>query len=165
MGIIGRESRFGVPIRSSARSSATTASAARCATARSSFRSRRIATERCRPWANVRDAADPRLRIAAWTRTLPGDEPEAAVRRAHGEAVALCLIAGPPRRARRVEPVVPPGLDGAALGAAILAVLGATVARLVESADAAREYPVQRHELESFTWATAEAFTRSRGER
>ncbi len=110
------------------------------------------------PVGHVRDAAGPRLRIAAWSRTLLGDEPEAAVRRAHDDAVALCLSLG-----HRVDPVAPPDLDGASLGAAVLALLGATVARLLESVDAAREYPVQRDELELFTWAAADAFAR-RGE-
>lgn len=95
------------------------------------------------------------LRIAAWTRTLMGDEPEPAVRRAHDEAVALCLSLG-----HEVEPVVPPAIDGTALGDAFFLVAGSAVAALVEMVDRMRGHPVQHDELEPFTWALADDLAR-----
>jgi amidase len=84
-----------------------------------------------------------------------GDEPEPAVRRAHDEAVALCRSLG-----HEVELVAPPAIDGAALGDAFFLVAGSAVAALVEMVDRMRGHPVQRDELEPFTWAIADELAR-----
>lgn len=107
------------------------------------------------PVGHVRAPVARPLRIAAWTRTLMGDEPEPAVRRAHDEAVALCRSLG-----HEVELVAPPAIDGAALGDAFFLVAGSAVAALVEMVDRMRGHPVQRDELEPFTWAIADELAR-----
>lgn len=104
---------------------------------------------------HVRAAIARPLRIASWTRTLMGDEPEPAVRRAYDEAVALCRSLG-----HEVEPVAPPAIDGPALGDAFFLVAGSAVAALVEMVDRMRGHPVQREELEPFTWAIADELAR-----
>jgi amidase len=104
---------------------------------------------------HLRVAVARSLRIATWTRTLMGDEPEPSVRRAYDEAVALCRSLG-----HEVEPVAPPAIDGAALGDAFFLVAGSAVAALVEMVDRMRGHPVQRDELEPFTWAIADELAR-----
>mgnify|MGYP002777821414 CR=1 FL=1 len=96
-----------------------------------------------------------RLRIAAWTRTVFGEEPEPAVRRAHDEAVALCGELG-----HTVEPIAPPAVDGDALGDAFFLVAGAAVAGIVEAVGQARGRAVRAGEVEPFTWALVERFRR-----
>jgi amidase len=105
------------------------------------------------PVGFVREPIARPLRIATWTRTAMGTEPEPPVRRAYDEAVALLTGLG-----HLVEPVVPPGFDSPALGEAFLLVAGAAVAGIVESVDQLRDLPVQRDELEPYTWALADAF-------
>ncbi len=107
------------------------------------------------PVGHVRAPVARSLRIATWTRTLMGDEPEAAVRRAHDEAVALCRSLG-----HEIEPVAPPAIDGPAVGDAFFLVAGSAVAALVEMVDRMRGYPVQRDELEPFTWAISDELAR-----
>ena len=92
------------------------------------------------------------LRIATWTRTMVGDEPEPAVRRAHDETVALLSELG------HVVEVVPAPAFPEALGDAFLLVAGAAVSAIVEAQDRTREEPVQRDELEPFTWSLVDAY-------
>ena len=107
------------------------------------------------PLGHVREPIARSLRIATWTRTMLGDEPEPAVRRAHDEAVALCASLG-----HRVEPVAPPAVDGPALGDAFFLVAGSAVAGVIEMVDRLRGRPVQRDELEPFTWSLVEELER-----
>jgi amidase len=105
------------------------------------------------PVGFVREPLARKLRIAAWTRTVMGTEPEPPVRRAYEEALALLTGLG-----HSVEPIVPPSFDSPALGDAFLLVAGAAVAGIVEQVDQTRDLPVQRDELEPYTWALAETF-------
>lgn len=107
------------------------------------------------PVGHVRDPIDRRLRIATWTRAAMGQEPEPAVRRAHDEAVALCASLG-----HDVEPIAPPDVDGPALGDAFFIVAGAAVSAVVDMVGQMRGCPVDRGELEPFTWALVERYRR-----
>jgi amidase len=101
----------------------------------------------------VRDPIARKLRIAAWTRTMMGAEPEPAVGGAHDASVALLRDLG-----HIVEPVAAPAFDGASLGDAFFIVAGAAIAGVVDMVDRTRGEPVQREELEPFTWALLETF-------
>ncbi|MGA9521269.1 MAG: amidase family protein [Myxococcaceae bacterium] len=107
------------------------------------------------PVGYVREPTSRRLRIGTWTRTLMGEEPEPAVRRAWDEAVALCLSLG-----HEVEPMAPPAVDGPALGDAFFLVAGATVADVAQMMGQLRGTPVERRELEPFTWSLVEELQR-----
>lgn len=107
------------------------------------------------PVGHVREPIARRLRIATWTRTLMGEEPEPAVRRAHDEAVALCASLG-----HDVEPIAAPAISGPALGEAFFLVAGAAVAAVVEMVGQMLGRPVDRLELEPFTWSLVEALQR-----
>lgn len=104
---------------------------------------------------NVRQPIARSLRIGAWTRTLGGDEPEPAVLRAHEDTLRLCESLG-----HGVDLLPPPDIDSASLGDAILLTLGAAVFELIDSTDRSRGSPVQRDELEPFTWAIVDEFER-----
>lgn len=101
----------------------------------------------------VREPLKRKLRIAAWTRTVMGGEPEPAVRRAWEDTVSLLTGLG-----HQVEPIAPPDFDGPTLRDAFFLVAGAAVASLVENMDRMRGVPVQAEELEPFTWALVETF-------
>lgn len=75
------------------------------------------------PIGYVREPNGKRLRVATWSRTLMGDEPEAPVRRAYEEAIALMTSLG-----HEVEEVAPPTVDGPALRDAFFIVAGAAIA-------------------------------------
>jgi amidase len=105
------------------------------------------------PIGFVREPIARKLRIATWTRTMWGAEPEPAVRRAYEEAVALLVELG-----HHVEPVAPPGIHGPTLGEAFFLVSGAAIAGVVDSMDKRRDEPVQSNELEPFTWELMEDF-------
>lgn len=107
------------------------------------------------PVGYVREPIARRLRIAAWTRTTSGEEPEPAVRRAHEEALALCASLG-----HEVASIDAPALDGPALGDGFFLVAGAMVASITEMVAQMRGAPVERDELEPFTWSVVEAFRR-----
>jgi amidase len=92
------------------------------------------------------------LRIGAWTSTLGGEEPDAAVLRAHDDAVALLLGLG-----HRVETIAAPQIAFAELGEALYLVAGAAIANVVQTIDRTRSEPVQRHELEPFSWSLRDA--------
>lgn len=104
---------------------------------------------------HVREPITRPLRIATWTRTAIGEEPEPAVLRAHDEALALCLSLG-----HEVVPIELPAVDGLALGDAFFTVAGAAVAGVADMMAPLRGRPVEPHELEPFTWALIEAFRR-----
>lgn len=96
----------------------------------------------------VKEPIRRRLRIGTWTRTASGEEPTPAVRRAYDESVALLRELG-----HEVVPITAPALDGPALGEAFFVVAAAAVAGLVAMVDARRGSPVQRDELEPFSWS------------
>lgn len=104
---------------------------------------------------HVREPLARPLRIATWSRTLLGDAPEPEVARALDAAAALCASLG-----HVVEPVPPPPIDGPALGDAFFLVAGSAVAALVEMVDRMRGHPVQRTELEPFSWALVDELER-----
>lgn len=105
------------------------------------------------PVGFVREPLARPLRIATWTRTVMGQEPEPAVRRAYEEAVALLTGLG-----HHVEPIAPPPFEGPELGDAFFLVSGAAIAGIVDMLDQTRGVPVQTDELEPFTWALVETF-------
>jgi amidase len=107
------------------------------------------------PVGYVREPLSRRLRIGTWTRTLVGEEPVPAVRRAYDEAVALCTALG-----HDVEPIAPPTLDGAALGDGFFLVAGAALAGAVQMMGQLRGAPVDRRELEPFSWSLVEELQR-----
>ncbi|HEX2873003.1 MAG TPA: amidase family protein [Polyangiaceae bacterium] len=96
----------------------------------------------------VRDTIPGSLRVGAWTKTLSGEEPSSEVRRAHEGAIALLRDLG-----HHVEEVEGPVLDFERLGEAFYLVAGAAVANVIETIDRTRREPVQRAELEPFTWS------------
>jgi amidase len=100
----------------------------------------------------VREPLVERLRIGAWTRTMSGEEPEPAVLRAHTDAIALLSELG-----HTVEDIAPPEYELPMLADAYYVVAGAAVANLVETIERTRTEPVQRHQLEPFTWSLVEA--------
>jgi amidase len=101
----------------------------------------------------VRDPIARKLRIATWTATMMGAEPDHAVRLAYDASVALLGELG-----HIVEPIAPPRFDGPALGDASFIVAGGAIAGVVDMVDRARGEPVQREELEPFTWALIDTF-------
>ncbi|MBI5536753.1 MAG: amidase [Deltaproteobacteria bacterium] len=109
------------------------------------------------PVGYVRHPIERKLRIASWTRTAMGDEPEPAVRKAHDDAAALLGELG-----HHVEAIAPPTFDGPALADAFFLVAGAAIAGIVDMVDRMRGEPVQTEELEPFTWELVETFL-SRG--
>jgi amidase len=100
----------------------------------------------------VREPLRQRLRIGAWTRTMSGGEPEPGVLRAHAAAVSLLEELG-----HTVEPIEPPDYELPMLADAYYVVAGAAVAGVVETIDRTRAEPVQRCELEPFTWSLVDA--------
>ncbi|RYZ04238.1 MAG: amidase [Myxococcales bacterium] len=94
-----------------------------------------------------------RLRIAAFTRTMTGGEPEAAVRVAFDDAVRLLSELG-----HGVELVLPPTYESGAWVDALYVVVGAAVSGMVKLLDHQRGSPVQMHELEPFSWALLSRF-------
>lgn len=101
----------------------------------------------------VSEAASKRLRIAAFTRTAMGTEPEPAVRRAFDDAVALCTDLG-----HEVRVIEAPALDGAALGEAFFSSAGAAMNGMIEMVGGMRGAAVRPDELEPFTWALIRRF-------
>jgi amidase len=59
-----------------------------------------------------------------------------------------------------VEPIAAPALDGAALSDAFFLMAGAAVAGAVQMVGGMRGAPVQRHELEPFSWSLVEELQR-----
>ena len=103
----------------------------------------------------VREASAKRLRIAAFTRTAQGDEPDPAVRRAFDEAATLCTELG-----HEVREIDAPALDSAALGDAFFLSAGAAMAGMVEMIGGLRGTAVRADELEPFTWALIRSYQR-----
>jgi amidase len=91
------------------------------------------------------------LRIAAWTTTLSGAEPDASVREAFDDATELLTQLG-----HRIELTRAPAFDHERLTDAFYVVAAAAVASVVETVDRTRREPVQRDELEPFTWSLVE---------
>jgi amidase len=104
------------------------------------------------PIGFVREPVRRRLRVAAWTTTMTGAEPEPPVLRAHQQTVALLQALG-----HRVEHIPAPRYDMPELTEAYYLVAGAAVANVVETIDRTRSEPVQRAELEPFTWSLIDA--------
>lgn len=108
------------------------------------------------PVGYVREPLSRKLRIATWTRTMMGGEPDAAVLRAWEDTVTLLAELG-----HGVEVIAAPEYEPA-LADAFYLVAGAAVAGVVESMDLRRGTPVQLDELEPFSWALYERH-RARG--
>lgn len=89
-----------------------------------------------------------RLRIAAWTTTMSGAEPSAAVRSAFDDSVSVLRSLG-----HEIEPVTAPAFDSERLSEAFYLVAAAAIAGVIETVDRTRREPVQRSELEPFTWS------------
>jgi len=104
------------------------------------------------PMGFVRAAATRRLRVASYTRTMWGALPEPAVLSAHAETVALLRGLG-----HHVEETPAPDFEPA-LADALLLIGGAAVADIVQAQDRARHEPVQRWELEPFTWSLVDDY-------
>jgi amidase len=104
------------------------------------------------PVGFVREPSTRRLRIGAWTTTMVGAEPEPAVLRAHEQACQLLSSLG-----HSVEPITAPTYEIPALNDAYHLIAGAAVAGVVKKMDRTRGEPVQRTELEPFTWALVDA--------
>lgn len=103
----------------------------------------------------VREPTRRSLRIATWTRTLIGEEPDPVVRRAYDDAVALVRSLG-----HEVEPIAVPAIDGGALGDAFFVVAGAAMAGFVDFLQQMQGRPVDTNALEPFTWALVDEFRR-----
>ncbi len=99
------------------------------------------------PIGFVREPSPRRLRVAAFTGTMFGVEPEAEVRRAHEQAIALLSELG-----HHVEPITAPRYSAESADAYYVPA-AAAVANIVETVDRTRGEPVQRDELEPFTWS------------
>lgn len=91
------------------------------------------------------------LRIALVTATVNGAPVDAECKKAVVEAAKLCETLG-----HKVEEVTLP-LDGEQLYAALLPVIQVSTARTLEDAGTKRGRPVAEQEVETVTWATAEA--------
>ncbi|HKO50534.1 MAG TPA: amidase family protein [Polyangiaceae bacterium] len=101
----------------------------------------------------VREASSKRLRIATFTRTPQGGEPEPAVRRAFDEAVALCTRLG-----HEVRAIAAPALNANTLGDAFFLSAGAAMAGMIEMIAGMRGTAVRPDELEPFTWSLIRSF-------
>lgn len=101
----------------------------------------------------VREPITRKLRVATWTKTITGAEPEPRVLRAHQEALTLLSHLG-----HDVEEVEAPWFDAAPLTDAFFIVAGAAVSSAVDAVDGMRALPVQRDELEPFTWALVDQY-------
>lgn len=97
---------------------------------------------------NVTGPSSRRLRIATWSTTLMGAEPEAEVRAALEQAAALCRALG-----HDVEVVTPPVLDGRAIGDAFFTAAGTGIAGLFAMMEQALGRPVGPGDAEPFTRA------------
>lgn len=86
------------------------------------------------------------LRIASFSRTMSGAEPVPTVRHALEETRRLLETLG-----HHVELVTAPEFDPV-LGDSLLLIAAVAIAELVKAQDRARAEPVQRDELEPFTW-------------
>ncbi len=105
------------------------------------------------PVGYVTEPGSRRLRIAAFTQTMTGQEPEPAVRAAFEDAARLLAELG-----HHVELVTPPAYEAEALVEALYLVVGAAVSGVVKLLDHQRGTPVQTRELEPFSWALLERF-------
>jgi amidase len=99
---------------------------------------------------HVTGPAQQRLRIGTWSQTFDGREPDADVKRAYDEAVALVRELG-----HEVHEAKRPVLDAEPLGDAFFVVAGAAVAQLVQMVGGMRGISVRDHELEPFSWELA----------
>lgn len=104
----------------------------------------------------VREPLTRSLRIGAWTRSLSGELPGSAVLAAHEEVVQLLLELG-----HQVQPLEP-RFEVTGFAEACYLVAGAAISGVIETIDRTRPEPVQRDELEPFTWALVDAL-RARG--
>lgn len=107
------------------------------------------------PVGYVRDPIGRRLRIAAWTRTMMGEEPEPAVRRAYDESLALLSSLG-----HEVEEIASPAVDGPGLRDAFFLVAGAAMSGVADMLLNMTGQPVGPHGFEPFTWALVDEFRR-----
>ena len=107
------------------------------------------------PVGHVRGPDRRRLRIAVWSASLMGGEPEAEVRAALEDAAALCAGLG-----HAVTWTAPPRVDGRAISDAFFAAAGATMAGLHDFMAGALQRPLGAEDLEPFTRALIQAHRR-----
>ncbi len=100
------------------------------------------------PVGFVREPSGRRLRVGAWTETMSAAEPDPVVRQAHDDAVRLMTELG-----HRVEIIAAPRFENPGLGEAFYLIAAAAIANVVQTVDRTRSEPVQREELEPFSWA------------
>jgi len=96
-----------------------------------------------------------KLRVATWTSTLTGSEPQPAVRAVHEKTVVELRALG-----HCVEPISAPEFEPD-LGAAFRLIAGAAAAAIVRGQDRVRPEPVQESELEPFTWSLIDDYSRA----
>lgn len=101
----------------------------------------------------VREPLTRSLRVATWSHCIDGSAPAPEALAALATASALLTDLG-----HRVEPLEPMAFDTAGLGRAFFVVAGAAVSAFVDRLDHRRESPVQREELEPFTWSLLDLF-------
>ena len=101
-----------------------------------------------RPVGFVREPVARRLRVGTWTETMSAAEPEPIVRLAHADAVGLLTELG-----HQVEAIPAPRFAAPSLGEALYLIAAAAIANVVQTIDRVRSEPVQRDELEPFSWA------------
>jgi amidase len=99
------------------------------------------------PVGFVREPIGRRLKIAAWSETMSGEQPEPQVQRAHEDAMLLLTELG-----HEVQTIPAPRFEAAGLGEAFYLIAGAAIANVVQTVDRVRLEPVQRDELEPFSW-------------
>jgi len=92
------------------------------------------------------------LRIASWTRSMWGAEPTPAVLAAQQQTLRLLETLG-----HRVEQLAAPDFEPA-LADALLMIGAAAVTEIIAAHDRSRREPVQRFELEPFTWQLVDDF-------
>jgi amidase len=108
------------------------------------------------PVGHVKGPSARRLRVGAWTQTLMGEAPDAAVARAHDEALALLEQLG-----HEVVPLTAPPVDGATLRDGFFLVAGFAMSDLVHFLTQTQGRTPSRDDLEPFTWALVEEARRS----
>jgi amidase len=108
------------------------------------------------PVGYVREPIARRLRVGTWTETMSAGEPDPSVRLAHEDASALLTELG-----HQVEAIPAPRFAAPDLGEAFYLIAAAAIANVVQTIDRVRSEPVQRDELEPFSWALIAALEAS----
>jgi amidase len=107
------------------------------------------------PVGFVREPSNRRLKIASWTKTLSDEEPESEIVSAHEDVCRLLHELG-----HDVQPIAAPRFEMPELGWAHYLVAADGLNKVVETIDRTRREPVQRDELEPFSWSLLEELKR-----